>query len=247
MKKRINLLLAVLFVCMLFPAFSSEEDLGIQLIGGENAATQTVSLDDMQLGKKHTIDGYAILNLIKFESVDMFAQFNKGTNGDLTEGRSNDNYRYCVYKDGNYDPIKNATWKTSGTNAEFIVLHVDITNLQKTPVSFLSEGTVKLVYDDGYEFSGWIRQSNYDYAQMIYRHSDARDLTIGHNPLDLEAPSNYLQSLMLDPENDEPIGMLYTGHFYFGCTVPNEVVTSKKPLRMEIKLGGNDLTYHIRK
>lgn len=63
MKKRINLLLAVLFVCMLFPAFSSEEDLGIQLIGGENAATQTVSLDDMQLGKKHTIDGYAILNI----------------------------------------------------------------------------------------------------------------------------------------------------------------------------------------
>ena len=41
--------------------------------------------------------------------------------------------------------------------------------------------------------------------------------------------------------------MMYTGIFVFGCTLPNSVVESKAPLRIEINLGGNELTYNIRK
>ena len=52
---------------------------------------------------------------------------------------------------------------------------------------------------------------------------------------------------VLDPEDAELTSMMYTCHIVFGCTLPNAVVQGKEPLRMEIKLGDNDLTYHIRK
>lgn len=42
-------------------------------------------------------------------------------------------------------------------------------------------------------------------------------------------------------------GPMYTGHYAFGCTLPNAVVNSKKPLRMVITIDGNELTYNIRK
>ena len=50
----------------------------------------------------------------------------------------------------------------------------------------------------------------------------------------------------LDPADEQPIDMVYTGHYVFGCTLPTAVVNGSEPLSMVIDLGGNELTYNIR-
>ena len=42
-------------------------------------------------------------------------------------------------------------------------------------------------------------------------------------------------------------GFIVDGHYAFGCTLPNSVVKSKKPLSMVININGNEITYNIRK
>lgn len=239
----------IIWIVMLTLVFSltlaGAEDLGVQVIGGQESAMETVSLDDIQLGKTYVIEGYASLRVDTYNAVNMFAQFDKGANGNMAYGSPSSGPK--VYLSNIWDSLKNARWKMSGSTAEFAMLRIDITNLQKQSVSISEDATVKVVYDEGYEFAGWVRQSNHDYLPRIYIHKHTLEANIGQNPLDPEGLPTYATELMLDPENDEPIAMMYTGHFFFGCTLPNEVITSKKPLRMEIKLGDNELTYHIRK
>ena len=46
----------------------------------------------------------------------------------------------------------------------------------------------------------------------------------------------------------EVVDVMYTGTYASGCTLPNYVIEDKKsPLRIEISMDGNELTYHIRK
>ena len=52
---------------------------------------------------------------------------------------------------------------------------------------------------------------------------------------------------VIDPADNFEIDPMYSGHYVFGCTLPNAVVNSEKPLRMVITIDGNELTYNIRK
>ena len=119
---------------------------------------------------------------------------------------------------------------------------LDITNLQKQEVNFMQEITVKVVYDDEYEYMGWVRQFNHDYETPVYR----RDAVEGFSCY--AADENPKRGMIaLDPENEFPIGMVYTGSYVIGCTLPNAVVESKRPLKMIVNIGGCELTYIIRK
>ena len=213
------------------------EDLGVQVIGGADVNTAPMSLDDIQLGKTYTVDGYGKFTPFEAIFVDYFAQFNK--DADFEEkGNSYSNPDAVYYQEeaikGNWaDYYKQATWKESGLSADFFWLRLDITNAQKKTVNFMSDATVKIVYDDDYEFNGWIRQANFDYNTNVYRYNS--ETTGG-------------AFAVLDPANEEGIDMMYTGVYIFGCTLPNSVVEdTKTPLRMEINVGGNELTYNIRK
>lgn len=232
MKKFIAIFLMVLLVLTASAALA--EDLGIQVIGGPNTESIPMSLDDMQLGQEYTIDGYAKIEPVEYLVIDWFGQFNKDANYSSTETKYA-SYDSRVYYESKYynSFYTDATWRESGTNAEFVWLKLDVTNIQKTSVPFMKEITVKAVYADEYEFAGWVRQINYDYNGICYRYG-----------VDTRGGG----TVVLNPDNEEAIDMMYTGTYVIGCTLPNSVFEDESsPLRIEISMGGNELTYNIRK
>ena len=106
---------------------------------------------------------------------------------------------------------------------------MDILNLQLAPVNFLEQAEVKVVYDDTYEFAGWCYQYNYDNTFS-----------------DSEQTQDANTQFVINPADQFAISPMYTGHYVFGCTLPNSVIESDSPMRMEIKVAGNELTYNIR-
>ncbi len=233
MKKLVTLILAA----MLLLSCVYAEDLGVQVIGGPNVKNEPLSLDDMQIEAIYTIDGYAKVSPRLFSIVNHFGQFNKDADYNARRNdrrNSNSVYNHENALKGDYiDYYSNASWKDSGVNADFLWLQIDVTNLQKVDVKFMEDATVKVVYAEEYEFNGWVRQINFDHTAHVYRYG---------------VDTTTAPYCVMDPANEEAIGMMYTGTYVFGCTVPNAVVEDKtSPLAVVITLGGNELTYHIRK
>jgi len=112
--------------------------------------------------------------------------------------------------------------KKAGADADYVILYVDIINTQLVNVDFLSEVAVKAVYDGVYEYEGWYRQRNLNNTNLPKKK--------GINPAD---------NFAIEP--------MYTGHYMFGCTLPNAVINGKKSLRLIITIDGNEITYNIRK
>lgn len=242
MKKYLILALAlVLFSCA---SIACASDLGVQVIGGPDAALTPMSLDDMQVGNAYTIDGYAKVKPVEYMVVDHFAQFNKDANyGNVGGGKNPDAAHVFIDKlDSNWYynwRWWDAQWMDSGVNAEFAWLLMDVTNLQKKGVNFMENATVKVIYQDEYEFAGWVRQINYDHIQQG---SQGRDVSrYGYT-------TAHPNVVVIDPANEETIDMMYTGTYAFGATLPNSVIEdTKSPLQMIITIDGNELTYNIRK
>ena len=231
MRKMLTMVLALLLALSMSSAYA--EDLGIQVIGGPNAATQTQSLDDIQVGTTYTLDGFAKVTPVEYLVVDYFAQFNKDadyTNIPHGYGASHVYFESPIHTYDDY--YKDASWQDSGMNAEFIWLKLDITNLQKEPISFMKNIEVKVTYDGEYEFAGWVRQINYDYNIICYRYGST---TKGG------------ATIVMNPANEEAINPMYTGTYVIGCTLPNSVFEDKAPLNIEIDIAGNQLTYQVKK
>lgn len=240
MKKALSLVLAAIIALTL--GVAGAEDLGVQIIGGDETSVESLNLDDAQIGVSYRIDGYAIVNLLSFDYFDSFAQYNKDNAGN--NSHKDDYYlgSSAVYWDDGSWYHDQAFWNDSGKSAEFAWLLVDLVNLHKKDYSFLNDISIKVICDDEYEFAGWVRQFNPDYRTTIFRKEYDGKYYI------VETTDKYfLSDYALDPANEEPIGQMYTGSYVFGCTLPNYVVEGKEPLRMEIKLGTSEMTYHIRK
>lgn len=233
----------VFAIAMAFSAISvSASDLEIVMIGPDSEPAAPMSLDDMQLNTSYTIDGYATVMPVEFLTVDYFAQF--GENEDYGTWHNGDWNIWQVASYGTSDlgwgswRFNDAVWQESKENAQFVWLAMDITNLQKKTVNYMDELSVKVFYQDDYEFTGWVRQI--ENSLISKETSDFGVSRYGGNKED------YPNAIVLNPEKPQNIDMLYTGRFVMGCTLPNYVVNDKKsPLRMEINLGGNELTYHI--
>lgn len=229
MRKMLTMVLALLLALSMSSACA--DDLGIQVIGGPNAATQTQSLDDIQVGTTYTLDGFAKVTPVEYLVVDYFGQFNKDANYSRTFTDYN-NRDYVYYRTNLIDYLVDASWQDSGMNAEFVWLKLDITNLQKEPISFMKNIEVKVTYDGEYEFAGWVRQINYDYNIICYRRNSN---TRGGG------------TVVMNPANEEAINPMYTGTYVIGCTLPNSVFEDKAPLNIEIDIAGNQLTYQVKK
>jgi len=123
----------------------------------------------------------------------------------------------------------------SGNEAEYAILYMDITNTAMSPKDYLANYEVKAVFDDAYEYAGWAYQQNYDNRKW--------------DAWNEYAPYAQKQNVLygINAADNFPINPMYQGHYLFGCTLPNAVVNSKKPLRLEIKIDGNEIVYNIRK
>lgn len=129
----IILILTMFMAC----AFAAYAEMGVQVIGGPQAETEPVSLDDIQLGVEAEIDGYGVLLPSSFEFANFLLVYMQGKNN----------------KETVYD---------SGNDAEFALLKIDITNTATKAREFLSKCEVKIIYDDVYEYLGWTYQQNYN-------------------------------------------------------------------------------------
>lgn len=183
---------------------------------------------------------------MEFQFVDIFAQFKKDADyhnvGAPGPGKSTQ-YQVFVdhlssYYDDNYR-WSDAGWVESGVNADYAWFMVDFTNLQQTDCDFTEDVSVKMIYNDEYEFAGWVRQVNYDYINYGSKGRDVSRKGLG---------SVQPNVVVINPENVEPISMMYTGTYVFGVTLPNYVVEdTKTSLSMVITVDGNELTYNIHK
>lgn len=219
--------LAVIVALFASMAVASAEDLGVQVIGEENGFSQAVSLDDLKLEQVYSIDDYAKIKPVVWQFRDFFYQYSEDHVGDHSDGGKQGNNPYSYSWGGNRYYYKYIDIMRSGVNAEFAWLEIDFTNKAKSDVNFADNVEVKVVYDDEYEFAGWVRSQNYDY--------------------DTNNKDGELIRAAIPLKNTEMTSMMYTVHMVFGCTLPNAVVEDKAPLRMEILIDGNELTYNIRK
>ena len=201
----------------------------------------SMTFDNVTFGKAYKIKGYASIKLLGFKFVNIYAQWEDGkagTDHEVPYFNTTDAVYYQKPKKLNVltgkenNAYKNCYFIESGNEAEFAWLKVDVINLQKTPANFVKDITVKVIYDDEYEFNGWVRQFNYDYSKSeIYRF---KETTVIGWPV------------CLSPADETSIGSMYDGHYVFGCTVPNHAINDKTaPLRMEITMGDHKLTYNI--
>ena len=194
MKKTFILLLA-LFMC-LTGIFA--DNTGVQVIGGKKVQAETVAStqDNMKLNEEIEVEGVGIVKPTSFEI--------------------NDSFLSLEHK----NPYGRTYSAKSGTEAEYAILRVDITNTNKEAKSFHEECTVTVSFDnDEYIFGGLVYQYKYDWSN----------------------------GAVLDGRDKFAIEPFYQGHYAFVCTLPNYVVNSKKPLSMTITIFGQAITYVIRK
>ena len=209
MRSKSLVVLMILVWSLLLP-MSFAEELGVNIIGTENSMTEDLGLEDIVIGNSYEIPGKMELVPVSFSYVDAFAQYDKGKAG------QNDN-QYIGGRKGSelvwantYRTVYfyNMHWNDSGTAGDFAWLMMDVVNLTHSPVKYMDKAEVRMIYGfDGseYEFGGWVRQANYDYNTEVYRNGDGIDNA---------------SFAVLDPSDEEPIGMLYTGNYIFGCTLP---------------------------
>lgn len=220
-----KLLFAVMVAAIVFGACCVWADEGSKM-----------TFDNVTFGKAYKIKGYASITLLGFKFVNTYAQWEDGkASAEKTQwGQENSVY----YKKPANNKINfaytNCNFWTSGNETDFAWLKVDIINLQKIEANYTKDIVVKVIYDDEYEYNGWVRQFNYDYSNSEVYSKNQEAGVIGW-------------PVCLSPIDEMSIKPMYKGHYAFGCTLPNAVVEDKdSPLRMEITVGDHKLTYNIR-
>lgn len=235
--KKITMLLLALSLLLCISA--SAEDLGVQPLGGNSQDAVPIYVEDMQLEKQYNIPGYARVTPLGFQYVDFFGQFERGCAGSLKTTPKNTGLllRSCSSNGSVGDYYADMKWVQSTKNYEYAWLALDIVNMHHEPHAYMSEIKVVCVYDNEYEFVGWVRQLDYNTSVRIrpyYETGAVIDFIPSYSPV-------------IQPADEFAPGMLTTAHYIIGCTLPNAVVEGEEPLRMEITIGEHFFVYHIRK
>lgn len=213
MKKLVLSLFVLTFIACTVLA---DDSMGVKMISKNGDASSTVSLDDLQLNVEVPIEGYGVLKVTSFEFFDWLGYYVEGQTG------VGDKRRY-----------------TTGTEADFGMLRMDIINRMTEPKNFIENVKVRVIFEDYYEFEGWCYQFNYDNDYGDYYSSWYFDRNVDANKQN--------KKWAISKKDNFEIKPMYTGHYVFGCTLPNAIIDSKSPLRMEITMDGNVITYNIRK
>ena len=184
-----------------------------------NYAVSAEVFEDVKLGERCRIKGVAAITLLKLDCVNMFRWYGDVLmNIDLSE-------RYGI-------PFMNMRdYEESGSDGDFLWVKADVTNLTKQNLSFSRYISVKVFYNDEYEYNGWVYQT--------FNYEDADILTSSYT-------DNY-PYVCYRTVHEKPLGEMYTGHYVFGCKLPIFVLKDDAPLKMVIKIGDNEIIYNIRK
>ena len=209
---------------------------GAEVAFADDENSSKMTFDNVTFSKPYKIKGYASVTMLGFKFVDIYAQWNDGKARPVNNGWGG------LHDGGVFDKKPRGRYyyryddcipQRSGEEAEFAWLKVDVRNLQKVSASFIKDITVKVIFDDEYEYDGWCRQFNYDYSKQ--------EIAIGGETSIIGWP------VCLSPVDEMSIAPMYNGHYVFGCTLPNSVIEDKdSPLRIEINLGENKLIYNVR-
>ncbi len=194
MKKTAAILVLLILLCQ---TVCLAEDTGIQIISGPEQEVQTVNMDDWKVDQTAVISGFAEITLRDAAVVDGIE---------------------------NSDTRNSYSWRgfSSGNEAEYLSLIVDVLNTQTNPVDFLKliDNGICTFERDGqeYQFGMWYRQ--YDaYDGFPYVKKD--------------------DGFAIEP--------MYRGKYIIVATLPNDVISSKDPLSITFKIGENEFTYNHRK
>lgn len=217
---------------------------GVVVIGSkEQENIEAASLDNMQVNVKADVPGYASFLPLSVKYQDNLWHY--------IEGNSELRIDWFHFDDLNSPAVmpskewdRKSQYYASGEDAEYLIIKIDITNLSKTEQKYSDDKLykVKAFFDDNYEFKGWISQFNYDNTTGGCNLTKNTVYRKGFEWL-VEASKH----AVIVPNDMFAIKPMYTGHYVIGCTLPNAVVESKAPLRVEVQFGEHTLTFHIRK
>ena len=175
----------------------------------DSTNSQPLSFDNLKIGETLQIDGYASITLTEVTAVDTLRSYNPG----------------ATHTDTGWS---NTSFVESGPEAEFCILKMDVTNLQLEAMDFIDDCTVTAVYDDVYQYAGWIHQHNWDNTGEGSYGGDAG------------------KTIYIAPEDRFEIAPMYTGHYLFGVTLPNAILSDNAPLSIHIKAQNEEFTYIVR-
>lgn len=216
--KKTFVITVMLLVALTF-CFAADNNMGVKALGNDKTANEKVSLDNLVVGKEVEIEDYAIVKPTEFGFYDSLGYYNKG----------------YTSIGGRYDRM-NGGYYYSQNEADYAILRMDLTNMALEAKDFLKSCSVKVIFNDKYEYEGWCYQSNYNNTNC----------SGNHYRLD-EDNDKQNKRYAINSGDQFAINPMYVGHFIFGCTLPNTIVESTKPLKMIITIDGNELTYNIRK
>lgn len=214
------------FICVLFSLTFcfADNGMGVKVMGNKNNNTDPVSVDNLVVGKEVEIEDYAIIKPTEFGFFDSLGCYNKGETRVNTD--TNSIYRHKTY-----------VWYKSENEADYAILRCDLTNTDLKSKDFTKNCTVKVIFNDKYQYEGWVYQNNYNNSSS----NDKNDYILE------EDKGKQNKRWAIDKADNFAIEPMYKGHYIFGCTLPNAVIESTKPLKMIITLDGNEITYNIRK
>lgn len=177
--------------------------------------TPGARLDDLRVNDRITIDNWGTLQITSVKAQDRLGYFKAGQYGKNSGDFQN-----------NYD---------SGTETEYVVLKMSIVNRANYAVNFLQNASVRLVFDDTYQYGGWAYQYNHANGTSTSRYVNEEDCG--------RQNKNYF----IDKSDNFAIAPDEKGYYCFGCTVPNAVLEMNGTLKLVIEVDGHEITHYIRK
>lgn len=211
MKRMVRIVSLCVLLTFLTVPLAAFADLGVQVIGQNtnNNSEASGSIDDMKLEEAVEVDGFGTITPIAYEVSDKFGWYREG--------------RHDVYWNTDYD--------YSGNEGKYIILWFDILNDTSSAKTYQDNASVKVVYDEKYEYTGWVGQLNYD------------------NRTDNGGPDAGKQNTrwVINSNDKFAINPMYKGHYMCVVKVPNYVLNHKEPLLINLTFGTIELTYNIRK
>ncbi|MBQ8110548.1 MAG: SH3 domain-containing protein [Clostridia bacterium] len=204
MKKRFVTLLAFVLALGLTVAGASAENWFF-------TSTQGQSYDDVQIGVAVSMGQKGSATVTGFSFKDQIGFYQAGAH---SVGSAQDYY-------------------LSGSDADFAVLKMDITNGEGTQVDYLANCKVQ-VSDGTNTYGGWAFQQNPDNAS-------AMDISYGFD----SGVQN--QNWVINAADNHAIAPAAQGHYMFGCTLPNAVVNATGLLKMTVTVRDSSFVYYIRR
>lgn len=164
--KKATLLIIVMLLAM--TALFAEEK-GVTLISSPGSNNEKGTLEDMKLNQSIKVDKFGKITLTEIKEVDSYG------------------YQYNGYhhRDDNWN---------SGTEANYLYIKADILNTNKENYDYLKKCSVTAYYDDGFVYSGWAEQFNWDNSKQYRSDKFAiKPMYYGHYGFFVTLPNSVLE------------------------------------------------------